>query len=471
MSYWYFQPIAGSYAAVAVIGAGLCLLLWIQPRFRRLSLGRRWTLVLLRLLVIALVVLTMLRPAHVSTSSQPQTAVLVVLFDQSRSMQLPHAAGQQSRWEVQQQTLRRAAPLLRDLPARMELKVYAFDRQIEPVELTADGLQQPLQPQGEQTDIGSSLHESLQRELGKRLAAVVLLSDGVQTAFEPAVEIQEAGRELARLGYPLYAVPFGPVGAAVQSRDVAVENLQDQYTVFVKNELPVQAAVRVSGYVNTPIPVELEVVQPDGKTEVIGPVRVTAREDNQQLPVELTYVPPQPGRYKLTLRAAEQSGELVTKNNRLSAYLRVLEGGLKILYLEGALRPEQRFLRQSLDASPDMDVDFVWIDSRFRDRWPVNLADRLGDPAYDAFLLGDLDATALGEANLKLLAEAVQRGKGLALLGGFHSFGAGNYRATPRSARICTCPDRCGSAPPTTTPWSAWPTSRRTPKSGAACRR
>jgi hypothetical protein len=96
-------------------------------------------------------------------------------------------------------------------------------------------------------------------------------------------------------------------------------------------------------------------------------------------------VPPVPGRYKLTLRAAEQPGELVTKNNQLSAYLRVLEGGLKVLYLEGELRNEQVFLRRSLAASADIDLDFVWIDSRLRDRWPVDLSSKLSDPAYDVF--------------------------------------------------------------------------------------
>ncbi|MCH5372500.1 MAG: glutamine amidotransferase, partial [Planctomycetes bacterium] len=81
--------------------------------------------------------------------------------------------------------------------------------------------------------------------------------------------------------------------------------------------------------------------------------------------------------------------------------------------------------------SPDMEVDFVWIDSRNRDQWPASMGDAFRNAAYDVFILGDLDAGALGEENLKLLAESVERGKGLALLGGYHSFGAGGYRETP----------------------------------------
>jgi len=173
------------------------------------------------------------------------------------------------------------------------------------------------------------------------------------------------------------------------------------------------------------------VEKPGGQQETVGPIQIMAREDGQQIPVTFQYVPDQPGNYRLTVSVAEQAGELVTKNNQLTAFLRVLEGGLKILYLEGELRPEQKFLRDSLDASPDMEVDFTWIDPRNRADWPVDLGDALQDPRYDVFILGDLDATALGETNLQQLADAVDRGKGLLLLGGYHSFGAGGYRDTP----------------------------------------
>ena len=55
----------------------------------------------------------------------------------------------------------------------------------------------------------------------------------------------------------------------------------------------------------------------------------------------------------------------------------------------------------------------------------------LADPNVDAFILGDLDSAALGEANMKALQEAVAAGKGFIMLGGYHSFGPGGYRGTP----------------------------------------
>ena len=56
-----------------------------------------------------------------------------------------------------------------------------------------------------------------------------------------ANEAWEAAEELVRLSQPLYTVAFGPVGDVRYARDLAVVNLPDQYSVFAKNELMVQA--------------------------------------------------------------------------------------------------------------------------------------------------------------------------------------------------------------------------------------
>ena len=54
----------------------------------------------------------------------------------------------------------------------------------------------------------------------------------------------------------------------------------------------------------------------------------------------------------------------MTTNNELSTFVTVLKGGVNVLYLEGALRVDQKFLRRSLDASPDIKVDYVRLDQR-----------------------------------------------------------------------------------------------------------
>jgi hypothetical protein len=183
MSNWSINPIFNSLTVVAALAFAMLALLVIGPRFSGAGFRRRLILVGLRVVVILLVVLAMLRPSHTSTTSQRQSAVLILLFDQSRSMQLPNTAGQETRWQAQVESLKNAEPYLSRIAEDLEVRVYAYDSMLHTIEFDGRQIHIPDGPSGEQTDIGSTLHDALQKELGQRLAGIVLLGDGAQTAF------------------------------------------------------------------------------------------------------------------------------------------------------------------------------------------------------------------------------------------------------------------------------------------------
>ena len=431
MSRWYFQPIFDSYLLVVLLSLALAIL--TMSSFGPLSAGRRRTLMFVRAMVIGLVCLAMLRPIHVSTKTRPKPSTLILMLDRSRSMQIADRAQGQTRWEAQCDTLTAVLPQLRDLYQEMEVLLYAFDSAAHALEFDGEQVVLDQGPNGDESDIGSSLDDAIGSAAGKRLAGVILMSDGAQRALHPRVDIQQPARELARLGYPLYTIAVGLSRDQAQARDVAIENLPDQYTVFVKNELEIRALLRAHGYVNQQIPVELIVQSPDGEKETLGPISLQPTANRQQLEVRFTYTPEKPGQYRLAVQAAKQPGELVTDNNQLSAFLTVLDGGLRVLYLYGSVASGQRWECESIGSSPDMQLDHMWVDQRGRQDWPLDLNQRFGGKPYDVYLLGDLDSTALGQLNCGALAKEVARGKGLFMLGGYHSFGPGGYRDTPLS--------------------------------------
>lgn len=431
------EPIFDSYLLVALIGAALVALLLVRPRFGSLTRLRQLTFLGLRLAVIGLVFVALLRPTWITTVRVPRTSVIVMLLDASRSMQLPSGREKESRWDAQLAAIRRSRSALTQLGRKTELRVYTYDAKLQPVKVSGGNLTLAKAPEGQQTDIGTSLAEALAPEQGKRLAGVILLGDGSQTAFDPLVETQEAARKLRDdFAAALYTVTFGLGGDAAQARDVAAERLDEQFTVFVKNELVVKAQLRIRGYVKQDIPVELTLEDDQGQKQAIGRRTIRTDEDGRQVEVEFTYTPQQSGRFRLVLEAQPQPGELVVKNNRLDAYLTVLEGGLRVLYLDGEKRFEQKFLRRSLNASPDIELDDRIIDRRTKSQWPIDLGPDLTAGKYDAFIIGDLDAAALGPANLQLLTDAVARGKGLLMIGGRASFGRGRYIGTPLEAAL-----------------------------------
>jgi hypothetical protein len=434
MSQWYFNPVGG-YALVTGVAVALVVLLTLLglPR-HRLSPRRRAILTGLRLAVIALAIVAMLRPALVHTTTRHRSATLVMLIDRSRSMKIADSVGGKTRWELLGASVEDALPALRSLADDLEVKVYTFDADIQPLDFSQGTLDLAAPPDGQQTAIGAALEDVLRREAdsGKRLAGVLLLSDGAQRAFAPRdVPPQGPARRLADLGYPLYTLAFGQARGLGQARDIAIKELSVNQTVYVKNELTVRGMARVDGFAGQPVGVQLSFESPSGKMEPVGGAQLKARQAGEALAIELATVPQTPGEYKLTLRAQDQPGELVTTNNEMSTFVTVLKGGVNVLYLEGALRVDQKFLRRSLDASPDIKVDYVRLDASDARQRPVDLSQQFRRGKYDVYILGDVDASLFTRAELQRLADVVKQGAGLAMLGGFHSFGPGGYQDTP----------------------------------------
>src|SRR5207248_2699188 len=130
---------------------------------------------------------------------------------------------EKSRWQAQRETLAAVEPLFAELTAHLDVKFYAYDTELHPLKFEGGKIAFPEQPAGPLTDLGTPLHDAIREERGKRLAAVLVLGDGKQTAFAPRIEAQIAAGELRGLECPLYTVPIGPAGDSAQGRDIAVE--------------------------------------------------------------------------------------------------------------------------------------------------------------------------------------------------------------------------------------------------------
>jgi hypothetical protein len=439
----FLYPINDSYLLVAAVALVLGGLLLLKPAHGDLSRRRRAVLVAVRAAVVGLVILAMLRPTLVYTETRKEKATLIFLNDATRSMSVPDALAGKSRWEALRSALADAAPALRKLGPEIEVKAYTFDDQVHVADVKNGKIALPEKPEGRQTAIGAALADVLRQQAGKRLLGVILLSDGAQRALAPRdLPAQIAAAQLKHQGDPLFTVVFGQSRGLGEAQDVAVRELLVDPRVFVKSELTVAGQVRVDGYVNRDIPVRLLFETAPGKMAVVDQQIIKATADGQVVPVKFHFSPSTPGEFKLTLEAVAQPGELVTTNNQLSTFVNVLKGGLSVLYIEGTLRVEEKFIRRALDASRDIHVDYVRLDARRPETRPSDLAERFQPGKYEVYILGDIDATAFREAELKQLAETVSKGAGLIMLGGFHSFGAGRYSETPLADVLPVMMDR-----------------------------
>jgi uncharacterized membrane protein len=429
----FFYPIADSYLLVAGIAMLLMLVVtFVGPRRSGLTPRRRMALSAVRMLIVLLTVFALLRPTLVKSEMKKDKATLILLIDQTRSMSVHDGLSGHSRWELLRKAFDQAAPELAEASKTFEVKAYAFDAETHNVEMTDGHLSLPDTPEGGRTAIGSALDDILRLESGKRILGIIMGTDGRQQAAPPRdTAPQTVAPRLRHQGDAVFPIVFGQAKGLGTAQDVAVKNLQVPESVYVKNEMPISGLVQIEGYVNREIPVRVEIENPQGKTEIVAVEKIKATTDGQTIPVDVQYIPELPGEYKVKLVAEPQPGEVVPSNNELSTFVQVIKGGLNVLYIEGSLRFESKFLRRSLDAARDIKVDFVRVDAQHPETAPSNFAESFEPGKYDVYIIGDVDAAAFKEADLEKLVEAVNRGAGLIMLGGLHSFGAGGWYNTP----------------------------------------
>jgi uncharacterized membrane protein len=200
------------------------------------------------------------------------------------------------------------------------------------------------------------------------------------------------------------------------------------------------------GYANQRVKVQLLWESTTGM-EVVDTVQVDTGNEGAAVPIALRYTPQKPGEYKVTVRVEPREGELITTNNEISTFVTVRPGGINVLYLVGTQRigggpaQEQRFVRAALAQSPD-----IVVSRRLINYEPLgaDVTDVVGKsaaagtagpsstvPVPDVIVIDNVDVQGLNAASWQAIAERVQQGTGLIMVGGYHSFGPGGFRGTP----------------------------------------
>lgn len=434
-----FEPIYGSLVLALLASAvTLAVVLLVTPPTDNL-IQRRW-LIALRLIASVVLLLALFRPSLVRTDNRPADAALVVAVDQSKSMTLPDGTGS-DRWSIQTEAWRKLAGGVIGVDQTLGVRLIAYDQSTRSIDPNPNALD-TLRPDGNLTDLGAAGLAAIEAAEGQPIAGLVLMGDGTQTSPQQGAGVGRVAETLNSLGVPLWTVPIGPAGGRSASRDVAIDSLAESFQLFAGNEVDVTFQVVTRGLVGISIPVTMAWIAADGTTTEVASRQVTPAKADDAISLTVPITAPAPGSYRLRVEAKTQDAELLTTNNVQTAFVDVREGGGRILYLEGTLRNEQVFLRRSLRRFQDLDLTFRSVLSDSSRRWPIDLNDAFKSGKFDIYIIGDLDADALGQRQLAALADAVAAGAGLITLGGFQTYGAGGYANSPLADAIPIKMDR-----------------------------
>jgi uncharacterized membrane protein len=283
---------------------------------------------------------------------------------------------------------------------------------------------------GERTDLAAALDRARQ-ELGSApLAGLVVVSDGADNGggalTEALVALRAAG------------VPVSTVGLGRErfDRDLEVARVEAPREVLEDTTLAADVRLTHRGLAGERVRL---LVEDGGRVVHSQEVELPAVGE---LAVRVHATASEPGPRVFSFRVVPLAGEQVVENNRRDVLIRVADREEKILYFEGEPRFEAKFLRRAVDGDDNLRVVTLLRTSENKFyRVAVDDAEELADGfprsreelyRYRGLILGSIEASFFSADQLRMIGEFVsERGGGLLMLGGRHSFSEGGYARTP----------------------------------------
>ena len=383
----------------------------------------------LRIFAVFILTLLALKPLVTYKIQRSEEGRMLFLVDTSGSMGIRDYPNMPDRLEGVKAALSGESPQMKSLKRKFEISAYSFDKGLKgQVPLANVSL---LQSQGKATEIAAALNDAAARLAGKK-SRIIVFSDGVETSDRPPrytgpvpVTAVGAGTKLSAEGtfkdIILTTVEVLPAGQPVVSKDAVAE---------------IAAYVEGLGYAGVVAPVLLK----DAAGKVLSQENVTIDAARGDQKVVLSYTPHEKGNFKLTVEIPPQQEETVKENNSRNLNVTVTDPEIKVLYVEGTLRWEYKYLKRVLERDQNVRLlALVRLSQRtFYQQGNVTDMQHTGFPGnletlrkFNVIMIGDLPSSAFSAQDMANIKEAVSGGAGLLMLGGYDSFADGGWGATP----------------------------------------
>jgi uncharacterized membrane protein len=402
--------------------------LYIRPKMR-LSKGTTFALVALRAGLLTIMVLLLLRPVVVVSSVIPRSSYVAILVDDSQSMKLADGTNGASRLDTIKQTLlgtNSPNSFLNKLGEKFKTNLYGFSGSVSRLK---DG--NDLYGEGHSSDLAGALDETIKRSSGMPLSAIVIATDGASNVPR---DFAATVRELRARDISVFTIG---VGNTSRPMDAELTRINMPRRVLVGSRVNIETFVGLSGYGATKV---LLGVREDGraiKTEEFN----LRGNDTQAINIEIT--PTTAGTHRYTVEVTPLDGELTVENNKQDALVEVIQGPLRLLYIEGEPRWELGKIRESLQLN-EKNVTLVTLQRTGENKFYRQGVGNQGELAdgfpkteeelfsYHAIILGSVEAGFFTAEQLRSLeAFVARRGGGLLSLGGRLAFDGGKYKGTP----------------------------------------
>ncbi len=284
---------------------------------------------------------------------------------------------------------------------------YWFGSDIKPVNQKDIPL---LKADQNSTRIGNCL-SSIIKNSADNCSGVMLLTDGYETQF---VSWEEMKRFIT---FPVYTVGIGEESA----KDIGISTVVTNSPLYEGEVARISPIISQKGYDNEKISVSLK-----GNGKLIQGRTVELPSNFVRLDFEIPSLPS--GDYIYEVSVQPGIGETNLENNHFPVLVRVIAPVIHILYVEGNLRWEYKFLKRFIESDKKIDsCCLVRIgESTFQQTGgktieiPTNILGKEGFlNNFDILIFGDIDFSSFADSDLQNLRNfVVKKGRSVMFLGG-----------------------------------------------------
>jgi uncharacterized membrane protein len=401
----------------AVLALGAVLLLALAATRRgALGLPRVLALAALQIAMLAVALVAVAQPALLLRSLKSGENQIALLLDDSGSMSF--LDGDSRRLQQARAVLESGA--LRELARRYHVRRYVFSDSATPIDSY-----QALPVPGERTAIGDSLLQVLRALHTSALGAVVIVSDGSDSAGALS---SETLAEIASYGVPVHTIG---IGRARMPEDLELAEVLVPARALPGTTIAARATIRHDGAGTTRLKVY------DGE-RFLGSRDVSLPEDAMLTSVPISFTLNETGERELRFTLEPKPEERELRNNTRLRMIDVAAGRANLLYVEGEPRWEYKFVRRALDKDSGVRlVSLLRTSTNGYYRQGIDATGELADGfpidrktlyAYDGLIIGSLPAAWFKPEQLQMIRDFVsERGGSLLMLAGPNGLGDGGW--------------------------------------------
>ena len=423
-------PAIGWPALLGVALALVALTVWTYLGVKKATWRRVSFVLVLRLMALLVAFSLMLRPSFAVTQLVGvDVTKLLVVFDNSESMNVADVESKPTRWEHLNKlwASRNVQRRLDDLRVEQKIEVVKY---LGALELRPD--EPNAVADGKRTDIGAWLHQ-LREKHGheKHLRGIVIFSDGADNGAR--FSLQAEARDWRRIA-AVHTFGVGNPNNARFKKDLVLTKLDVKpELIFVKSMMQIEAVAQAPGFKGTEFEgsVWVENVR-DKKSEKLADIpKFKIKDEKDQKIAVSAAAPAELGEYKLTVKITPHPDEASDKNNEISTYVQVIKEKIKVLWVDRPRFYEPTFaIRDAL--APDQRFEVYYVEPPAEPKVGPGKFYGFDERDYDVIVIGDLSAKqfAMGDPKIfERINEMVTRKKaGLLMLGGSETFAKGGWR-------------------------------------------